>query len=82
MKKHYWIINLSDRDVMLRDLGISIPRSSVWDLLQKKRFYFTREQLEKSAKSGSLYKKRDMIMICKEKPEINDELILIISEND
>lgn len=61
--KEFWISNVSKYGVSLRDLDLIIqPRKSM-NLLSPGHFHYTLEQLQLSAKSGSLYKKRDKIMI-------------------
>ncbi len=57
----FWVTNISNKNVMLSDLYISIKANSSVNLLSK-HHYFTLEQLEKSHASGSLYKKRDKIV--------------------
>jgi len=70
IKPSFWCINISDRNVCLSDLAITIPAGRHWDLLDNKRFNFTIEQLKASMKSGSIYKKRDRIKIGKGPPQI------------
>lgn len=60
-KEHeFWVTNISDTNITLGDLGMSFPARKSINLLDDKHFTFTLEQLEESAKSGSLFDKRDM----------------------
>ena len=60
-KNEFWITNISNRNVTLSDLNISIPAKSSVNLLDSKRYYFKEEQLMKSLNSGSLFIKRDKL---------------------
>ena len=63
MKKEssaFWITNISNKNVTLSDLYISVKANSSVNLMSK-HYYFTLEQLEKSVASGSIYKKSDKI---------------------
>lgn len=68
-KDEYWVINVSKRDVSLGDLALIIPAGKYFNLLDKRNFSYTREQLEKSSKDGSLYKKSNKIKLCEGKPD-------------
>ncbi len=59
--KDFWITNISDRDVLLADLGVNVKARSSINLLDKKHYYYSEEMLEKSYTSGSLYKKRNRL---------------------
>ncbi len=59
----FWITNISNRNVCLADLAFTIHKGRSYNLLDSKHFYYTLEQLEKSAKEGSLFKKSNMIKI-------------------
>lgn len=62
-KKHeFWVTNVSDRNVSLTDLATTIPAHTSRNLLGKKSQH-TLEQLEASAKSGSIFLKRDKIRV-------------------
>ena len=67
-EKTFWITNFSNRNVTLSDLYISVPAKSSINLLDKKHYHFTEEQVVKSAAEGSLFKKRDKISIRKVPP--------------
>jgi len=59
----WWIINVSDMNVCLADLGITVPAGRGWNLLDLKHFTFDVDDLEKSRAKGSIYKKRDKIKV-------------------
>lgn len=66
----FWVTNISSRNVSLADLNLTIKAYSSVNLLDNKHYYYTLEQLEKSVKSGSIYKKRDKIVERKVAPEV------------
>jgi hypothetical protein len=59
--QEFWIVNISNRNVTLSDLNLSIKAGSSVNLLDKKHYHLTMDQLQKSLTSGSIYKKRDKI---------------------
>lgn len=61
MSKDFWIVNISKMNVSLSDLRLTVPAGRVLNLLDSRHFCYTLEQLEQSAKSGSLFKKSDKI---------------------
>jgi hypothetical protein len=66
----FWVSNVSDRNVTLTDLAINIRAYSTVNLLDSKHYSLTREQLEKSAGSGSLFLKRRLLKVRKNAPTI------------
>ncbi len=62
-KPEFWVTNMSPMNVTLADLAINIRAFSTVNLLDKKHYSFTLEQLVKSKESGSLFKKRDRISV-------------------
>jgi hypothetical protein len=62
-KPEFWVTNASDRNVTLADLAINIKAFRTVNLLDKKHYDFTLEQLIKSRESGSIFKKRDKILV-------------------
>lgn len=68
-KPAFFVINISDRNVCLSDLALTIPAGRCYDLLND-NFHFTIDQLKASLKNGSLYVKRDKIKIGKGRPKI------------
>lgn len=65
-----WITNISNRNVTLSDLNISVPANSSVNLLDKKHYKLTEEQVNKSITNGSIFKKRDKIFIRKIPPQM------------
>jgi hypothetical protein len=73
MKKEeptFWVTNISNMNVSLADLNLTVKAYSSVNLLDKKHYYYTQEQLTKSVESGSIHKKRDKIIVRKVAPEI------------
>lgn len=68
-EKQFWASNISNLNVSLRDLGITIPAKKNVNLLDSRHYSFNLEQLELSAVSGSLYTKKDKILIRQSEPE-------------
>lgn len=66
--KEFWITNKSKTDVSLADLNLTIRAYSSFNLLDKKHFYYTWEQIYNSATRGSIYKKQKKIAIRKFAP--------------
>ena len=74
----FWVTNFSNRNVSLADLALTIPAFSTVNLLDKKHYYYTLEQLQKSQSSGSLFNKRDKIkMRYTAPPVINKEIPIL-----
>ncbi len=66
MKKEaasFWVTNMSPRNVTLADLALNIRAFSTVNLMDKRHYKYTLEQLLKSKESGSLFKKRDKIAV-------------------
>jgi hypothetical protein len=68
-EEEFWVTNISNCNVSLRDLGITIPSNKCVNLLNSKHYIFNINQLELSAASGSLYKKRDKLLVRQIAPE-------------
>jgi hypothetical protein len=73
-KQSFWITNISKMNVSLSDLGLHIYAMRSINLLDARHYSLTLEQIQKSAESGSLFKKRDKIVIRKVIPESAIEL--------
>lgn len=67
----FFVINISNRNVCLSDLALTIPAGRCYDLLND-NFSFTIDQLKDSLTSGSLHTKRDKIKVGKGRPQINE----------
>jgi len=73
MKKEqstFWVTNISNRNVSLADLNLTIKAFSSVNLLDSKHYYYTIEQLEKSKLEGSIFNKRNKIKVREVAPEI------------
>lgn len=74
MKKNdaqsFWVTNISKMNVSLADLNLTIKAFSSVNLLDSKHYQYTKEQVINSVKSGSIFKKRDKIIVRKIPPEI------------
>lgn len=68
MDNSFWITNVSDRNVSLADLNLTVQAFTSINLLDTKHHSYTREQLESSAKNGSLFKKRHLLKVRKSAP--------------
>lgn len=62
-KYEFWISNVTDLNVCLRDLAYTVPARAHKNLLDERHFRYTREELEASKESGSLFRKRDKIKV-------------------
>ena len=79
-KPAFFVINVSDRNVCLSDLALTIPAGRCFDLLND-NFNYTIGQLKASLKDGSLHKKRDKIKIGGGRPVLSAAPRKQISEN-
>jgi len=73
MKKEavtFWVSNISNMNVSLADLNLTINAYSSVNLMDTKHYQYKIEQLKKSAESGSIFKKRDKIIVRKVPPEV------------
>lgn len=70
MKQVFWITNISNRNVSLTDLNLTVKAFSSVNLLDKKHYDYSPEQLHASASSGSLAKKRDKLVVRQLAPTI------------
>jgi hypothetical protein len=70
-ENEFWVSNISDMNVCVADLALTIPSRKHVNLLNSRHYSYTIEQLEASAKSGSLYKKRDKLKVRQVVPEVS-----------
>lgn len=62
-EKELWLINTSvDRDVSVGDLRITVRRGARVNLLSK-HYQFTKEQIDASMQTGSIFKKRHVLAV-------------------
>lgn len=64
----FWVTNISSRNVTLSDLALNIRAFSTVNLMDKKHYKYTLEQLTKSEESGSIFAKSDRIKVRKIPP--------------
>lgn len=69
-EKAFWVTNISKMNVSLADLNLTIKAYSSVNLLDSKHYQYTLDQLNKSVDSGSIFKKRDRIVVRKVAPEV------------
>jgi hypothetical protein len=69
-EEEFWATNISKVNVSLRDLALTIPSNKSVNLLNSAHFSYSRSQLELSATSGSLFAKRDKILVRQTAPEV------------
>jgi len=74
-KKEFWITNISNRNVSIADLNLTIKSLSSINLLDQKHYYYNWEQIEQSSTIGSIFNKRDKLFIRKNSPIINNNII-------
>lgn len=75
LEDQFWITNISNKNVSLRDLALTVPgvkngNPRHMNLLDSRHFHYTAEQLEESATSGSLFAKSNLIKIRKVVPMV------------
>lgn len=61
--REFLVMNISNRDVSLSDLNLTIKSKRTVNLLDSRHYNFTLEQLQLSAKSGSLFKKSAILKV-------------------
>ena len=77
-KKQFWITNISNMLVNIHDLNLFIKPYSSINLLDRRHYLLTENQLYWSAKTGSIFKKRDKIFVRGIAPELKQDLALDI----
>ena len=80
--KSFWVTNISKMNVSLSDLNLTIKAMTTVNLLDSKHYYLTEDQLNKSAKSGSLFKKRDRVVVREVEPKIKKPHHILIEEDN
>lgn len=68
--KTFWVTNISKMNVSLADLDLTIKAYTSVNLLDNKHYQYTLDQLIKSVETGSIFKKRDRIVVRKVAPEV------------
>ena len=80
-KEEFWVSNISDRNVSLSDLGLTIKTLHTVNLLDSRHYYLTKEQLLKSQECGSLFKKKDKVVVRKVPPALRKPHLVTIDLN-
>lgn len=83
MKKEYgfWLTNISNMNISLSDLNLTIAAKRSINLMDKKHYSYSFEELEKSALSGSISKRPNKLFVRMNKPEISKPIPIIVSES-
>lgn len=63
LEEAFWVTNISNMNVSLLDLGLTVPAFSSINLLDSRHHKFTPAQLKKSAEAGSIFKKSNRIKV-------------------
>jgi hypothetical protein len=80
VKHAFWITNISNRNVSLADLNLTIKAFSSVNLLDGKHYSYSLERLLASASSGSLAKKKDKLVVRQIAPELTRKNVVINRE--
>ena len=75
-KECFWITNFSNRNISLSDLNLTVMAFSSINLLDDRHYSYSKEQLLKSEKGGSLFNYRKKIAVRSAPPVIPDNKIL------
>jgi hypothetical protein len=67
-KEDFWITNITRKEVHLVDIGVRIKPMRSLNLLDKRHYSITKEQLDKSATSGYLFTRKNDVVIRKVPP--------------
>lgn len=77
----FWVTNICKRNVSLADLNLTIKAFTSVNLLDKRHYSYTLDQLNKSHESGSLFAKSSMIKK-REIPPIIEEAKKMLYQQD
>lgn len=80
-KKEYWVTNISKMNVSLSDLNLTIKAFSSVNLLDKKHYSYTFEQLYKSTTEGSIAAKKDKILVRQNAPVPENKNMEFVKES-
>jgi hypothetical protein len=73
----FWLTNISKRNVSLADLNLTIKAFSSVNLLDKRHYSYTQAQIAKSVAEGSIFKKRDKIVVRTLPPETRKKNMVV-----
>lgn len=80
-KDFFWITNITKKIVNLSDINVVIYPMRSLNLMDKKHYSFKKEQLIKSAESGSLKAKEKMVVVRKVPPVLEKQPRILIQED-
>lgn len=69
-KPEFWVTNISPMNVSLTDLNLTIKAFLSVNLLDSRHYKYLLSELQSSATSGSIYKKRDKLAVRKNAPDV------------
>jgi hypothetical protein len=76
----FWLTNISNRNISLADLNLTVNSFTSINLMDKKHYQYTIDQLQKSVTSGSIFSKRNKLVIRKIAPTILKMNIPLLKE--
>lgn len=79
-KPAFWVTNMSNRNVSLADLNLTIKAFTSVNLMDTKHYSYTQEQLDHSVLIGSIFNKKDKIVVRKNAPEVIKMNIPMLAE--
>lgn len=63
VEDYFWITNKSKKAVHLQDIGVVIYPFRSLNLLDRKHYSLTKQQLEKSKENGSLFRRKNEVVV-------------------
>lgn len=79
--EQFWVSNISNMNVSLTDLGLTVPARRTVNLLDARHYNFNKEELILSATSGSLFKKKNKVVVRKIPPVVEAKKMLEVDFN-
>ena len=76
----FWVTNISNTNVSLLDLGLTLRARSTVNLMDSRHYHFNLEQLKKSAESGSIAAKSNKIKVRAVPPTV-DVPVLVTNQD-
>lgn len=77
----FLVSNISNMNVSLSDLGLTIPARKTVNLLDKRHYNFSEEELTISATSGSIFKKKAKVVVRKVPPVFETRQLVEVDRN-
>jgi hypothetical protein len=62
-KPAFWVTNFSKRNISLADLNLTIKAFTSVNLLDTRHYDYTKERLETCKNSGSLFRRKDVLVV-------------------